>query len=229
MSGTLTEIDLSAMGTGAMRPAVGAGYMIGFNTSVDQGIVQGTLADRHAIPVAGSQNGSRAYLANSLGSTLMQDADAAGRYLSTGEAGSTIILTFAAPQTSLALLWGSIDTGNSISFNNQAADVLTGSTVQGLADGFVGDGFQGMGGSAYVNITTDTAFTAVALSSNLISFEATGLIASALPVTVPEPMSVALLGVGLASMGMARQRRSARVSALAMALGNDGQVTAAIR
>ena len=43
--------------------------------------------------------------------------------------------------------------------------------VQAAAAGFVTNGFQGPGGSAYVVVNTSTPFTTVTATSNVVSFE----------------------------------------------------------
>src|SRR4029077_10653362 len=114
------------------------------------------------------------------GSSLSTDIGASGNYLSTG-LGGAFTINFVLPQTSFALLWGSIDGGNLLSFNDASSFSVTGTAVQAAAAGFVGNGFQGPGGSAYVVINTDTPFTTVTASSSVISFEFNPLAASTTP------------------------------------------------
>lgn len=204
MPGIQTTIGLQGAATPSQATIFGAGYTISFSTDASQGVVQGA-SGVHAIPVAGVSHGKPTYLTGDYGSSQTVGAGASGNYFSTGL--GSITITFAAPQTSLALLWGSIDFSNAITFNNASGDTLTGAMVQSLAAGFVGNGFQGAGGSAYVTTVSDTPFTTATLSSGVISFESAGYIASAAPVRVPEPASIAVFGMGLLGMGLIRRRR----------------------
>jgi hypothetical protein len=167
---TRTIIELSAISPPSQAPVTGTGYSITFSDiGGDQGIVRGTLGGRHAVPVAGASGSTPEYLTGGFSSALTTNIAASGNYLSTGF--GTITLRFSTPQRSLALLWGSIDRGNSLTFNDAAHFVVTGSQVQTAAAGFVSNGFQGPGGSAYVVVDTATPFTIVAATSTQISFE----------------------------------------------------------
>jgi hypothetical protein len=205
-------IDLSGVTPPSGSALVGTGYSISFSVGSGQGVVQGTDTGLHATPVAGVTGADAPeYLTGGFGSALTADIADSGNYFSTGT--GTITITFSTDQTSLALLWGSIDTGNSVTVNDVGNFTVTGTEVQTAAAGFVGNGFQGPGGSAYVVIDTSTPFTTVTFSSSVVSFEFAGVAAADSPFTsaVPEPISMALTGTGLTIAFLLRRRSSAQI------------------
>ena len=212
---TTNVIDLQSAPLGSGFFA-GNGYTISFAVAPGQGVVQGASAGNYAIPVAGVQGTQPTYLTGNFGSSKTPNPADSGNYLSTGT--GTITLTFLTPQKSLALLWGSIDTGNAITFNNASGDTLTGAEVQSIAAGFTTNGFQGPTGSAYVSTTSDTTFTTVTFSSDVVSFEAAGIAASTgtFTPTVPLPASAPMFGaalLALGAVGYGAKRKKAAASA----------------
>ena len=77
--------------------------------------------------------------------------------------------------------------------------------VLGLADGsYIGGST--VNGTLYVNINSSIAFDHVILYSTAAAFEMDNLAYNTTS-TVPEPVSMALLGAGLVGLGIARRRR----------------------
>ena len=125
-------------------------------------------------------------------------------YLS-AEPGGSITLTFATPQTSLNLLWGTVDTYNGIDilFNTVAAVPLdpsvTGTDVQDAIPGLTANGTT----DALVTIGLSQSFSTVTFTSSQAAFEFDPGVA----VAAPEPGTLALLGAGLLGLGIAVTRR----------------------
>ena len=209
VAGTATPIALSGMASPSASTITALGYSISFaNVPSGQGVVQGALAGRHAIPVAGVIGGAAEYLTGDYGSALTTRGPASGNYLSTDL--GTITVAFDRDQRALALLWGSIDASNGISLLEDGSTIgsVSGAQVQAAASGFAGNGFQGPGGSAYVEISSALPFDRIELTSGMISFEAAGIVGSTSPIDVPEPTSLALLGAGIAATALIRRKRS---------------------
>jgi hypothetical protein len=211
---TPTVIDLTGITDPLQAPLTGTGYSISFaGVGSNQGLVQGNLGGAHAVPVAGVTGGSAEYMSGGFGSPQTTNVGVSANYLSTGP--GTITISFVSPVTSFALLWGSIDTGNSLRFNDASNFVVTGSAVQAAAAGFVSNGFQGPGGSAYVVVNTDTPFTSVTATSSVISFEFAPLAASSTPFDppgAPEPEALTLMAGGILLLAAHRLRSRKRMS-----------------
>jgi hypothetical protein len=182
----------------------GAGYTVSFSANGNPGVVRGAVGGAYAIPVAGVSGGQAEYYTGDFGSPLTTDPDpadpgSAGNYFSTGT--GSITISFGSQQSSLGLLWGSVDNYNTLSFDN--GYVITGTAVQNaISNNFV-NGYQGFGGSAYVLV--DTSFTTVTFSSTQPSFEFAGVAAGVAP--IPEPASLLLFGSGIFGLvGVARRK-----------------------
>ncbi|PTR10492.1 putative secreted protein with PEP-CTERM sorting signal [Nitrosospira sp. Nsp5] len=111
------------------------------------------------------------------------------------------------------LLWGSVDDYNTLSFydGNTLLFNFTGLNVDGMANGN-----QGAAGTFYVNINSDTPFNRVIASSTGYAFEFDNVALAVNPVefpetgAVPEPGTLALLGLGLLGGIVTRHRRTGK-------------------
>lgn len=104
------------------------------------------------------------------------------------------------------LLWGSVDKFNILSLFDgvNLIGTVTGNDVMGSPDGD-----QGVNGTLYVNIVSDTAFNRIIAQSSDFAFEFDNIAFNA---TVPAsavaepPTAFLLLGIGLLALGYARRR-----------------------
>jgi hypothetical protein len=162
-------------------------------TSGDGGAVQGALSGRYAAPFLSGGNGS-------LFGNPANGADTT-TYLSTGI--GTITLTLPGPEKYFGLLWGSVDTYNSLELFNGASLVgtVTGTDVTAGANGN-----QGALGTFYVNISDDLAFNKVKLISTQYAFEADNVAYGV--AAIPEPGTIAIFGAGLLAFGWLVRRKS---------------------
>lgn len=123
----------------------------------------------------------------------------AGNYLSTGDKGDRIVITFDTPQTALTFLWGSVDRYNYISFDGGAD--ISGTAVGSLFSNFP-YGNQEKPGSVYVRFDRTTPFTTVTFKSDpYYAFEFADVRA------VPDGgMTLMLLGGALVGLETLRRR-----------------------
>lgn len=140
--------------------------------------------------------------------TLFGNAQADGQdvtqYLTTGI--GTVTLDLGDDHQYFGILWGSVDTYNSLAF--YAGDTLL-FTYSGSDVAAIANGDQGAAGTYYVNINSDTAFNKVVASSSGYAFEFDNVALAYKPITdVPEPGALALFGLGAIGLAAARRRKA---------------------
>ncbi len=174
-----------------------------FNTEVDPSMVTltpdakwvtGDREGEYAAPFLTGNNNQN------FGSLYSGDDDT--MYLTSGNfsnPGGTIEFNFADTQDYFGLLWGSVDTYNTLTFVLNGVDV---GTVVGSQVLQSCDGFQGEGGSAYVNIT-GISFDRVRVTSSQYAFELDNVAYGKVP---DGGMTVSLLGLSLGALALVRRR-----------------------
>jgi hypothetical protein len=196
---------LTVGGTSAAQPLTPSGIQVQFTGTA--GGVQGALSGRYAPPSLSGGNGAGFGTA---GGDQANGANASPYLTSgsiTGAAGSAMTLILPFEVQYFGLLWGSIDTYNTLSFYDGATLVgsITGGQVAPLPNGD-----QGPGGTRYVNVTSTLGFDRVVASSNGWAFEFDNVAFNIVPppaLGVPEPGALALLAAGLVGLGVARRRQ----------------------
>jgi hypothetical protein len=129
------------------------------------------------------------------------------------EGGGTEMVTFATPQTSLSIYWGSID-GTAQNLNSFAITIDTYTLIG--ADLVSMFGASGTGSQTdpqanqLVTITGLGPFTTATFSSTANAFE------FSIGVGVPEGSTWAMMGLGFAGLGYAAFRRNTKGRALAI-------------
>lgn len=190
------NFDNLPLGTGG---GTSGGIGVSF-TGGDSRAVQGAASGLYAAPFLSGGNGA-------LFGNPGNGADTT-TYLSTGI--GSIKLSLPGLEKYFGLLWGSVDSYNSLQLYSGALLVgtVTGTDVTASANGD-----QGALGTFYVNVNSDVAFDSVKLSSSQYAFEFDNVAYNTASRAVPEPGTIALFGAGLLGLAWLGRRKARNITA----------------
>jgi hypothetical protein len=166
--------------------------------------VQGSVTSRYAAPYMSGLNGDGfGNLSYGLNTTTYMSS---GSMDATGGA-AQVAFTFVTPHQYFGLLWGSADDYNTLSFFDGSTFVgsLTGSDILALAGDHGVHETLGENGTMYVNVNSTLPFDRVVATSANYAFEVDNIAFN--ETQVPEPASLALIGMGLLGLGWRSRRR----------------------
>lgn len=190
-TGTTHENFDSLTKGGTTTTTLPSGITVSF--APDGQAAQGSTPSVYAAPYLSGGNG----LGFGPGGTDQIDGVDTTVFLSTGV--GSVTLTFPTAEKYMGVLWGSVDTYNTLTFYDAANNVIgaiTGTDVNAAANGD-----QGANGTFYVNINSSDAFSKVVATSSNYAFEFDNVAFNVSPIGVPEPGVWGMFLLGLALVG----------------------------
>ena len=199
----LFNFDDLAPGTGSPQTTTGTGgaQMTVTLTPDARVATLPNVSGQYAAPYLSGNNGA------GFGSPNQPNGQDATPYLASGSNGgnnplAAVALDLPFEALYFGILWGSVDTYNTLSFYN-GADLI--GTITGTDVNVAANGDQGEQGTFYVNITSTLAFDRVVATSSQYAFEFDNVALSETP--IPAPAALAVFGLGLLGLGLARRAK----------------------
>ena len=200
-TGSICE-NFDGLSLGSTTQVTSTGITVSF--SPDGQVVNGSSSGQYAAPYLTGNNGVCFGSPNQATGTDITNYLTAG-----GRSTSSATLSWTSLQQYFGILWGSVDTYNTLTFYNGTTMVgqLTGSQVINSA---VGD--QGPDGTVYLNVDSTLGFNKVVMTSSQHAFEFDNVAFSSTPLDLPEPGALGMMGLGLLAIaGLAFRRRKLAV------------------
>jgi hypothetical protein len=201
-NGSIRE-NFNGLLTGSATQTTSTDVTVSF--SPDGQVVNGSSNGVYAAPYLTGNNGVGFGSPNQ----SVDTADKTNYLTAGGKKDSNATLSWTSMQQYFGILWGSVDTYNTLTFYSGSTQVglVTGSDVIAIANGN-----QGPDGTVYVNFNSDQPFDKVVMTSTQHAFEFDNVAFSSHQLNLPEPGTLGMMGLGLLAMlGLAIRRRKLSV------------------
>jgi hypothetical protein len=211
-TGSIRE-NFNGLTLGSTTQTTSTGVTVSFSPNGQ--VVNGSINGQYAAPTLSGNNGV------GFGSPDQNNGKDTTNYITAGgiaptnkTTASNATLSWTSMQQYFGILWGSVDTYNTLTFYSVSAQnvwtkvgSVTGTNVKDHANGN-----QGPDGTVYVNFDSTQPFNKVVMTSTSSAFEFDNVAFSSHQLDLPEPGTLGMMGLGLlAIVGLAIRRRKLAV------------------